>query len=144
MENVGSPIHVIWLDILNSVEHGVITIRWLAQMMIYLKGYFQCKTVTSQNVSSEAQVKNFLFRRNVMFLSRGIQFFCIFNHPVIYQICDVVMSISTWDRAHFWIYLLNHNSLSHQIWSMIDISKGNIFLKSFWTIWSVWARSFSI
>ena len=23
--------------------------------------------------------------------------FCIFNHPVIYQICDVMMSISTWD-----------------------------------------------
>ena len=73
-----------------------------------LKGYFHCKTVTSQNVSSEAQVKNFLFRRNVMFLSRGIQFFCIFNHPIVYQICDVVMSISTWDRSHFWISFKPH------------------------------------
>ena len=35
--------------------------------------------------------------------------FCIFHHPMIYQICDVMMSI-------FWIYLLNHNSLSHQTW----------------------------
>ena len=40
----------------------------------------------------------------------------IFNHPMIYQICDAMMSISTWDMVHFWIYLLSHNSLSHQTW----------------------------
>ena len=33
---------------------------------------------------------------------------------MIYQMCDVMMRISTWNRVHFWIYILNHNSLSHQ------------------------------
>ena len=28
------------------------------------------------------------------------------NHPMIYQNCDVMRSISTLDRVHFWIYLL--------------------------------------
>ena len=28
------------------------------------------------------------------------------------------MSIITVDRAYFWIYLLNHNSLTHQTWSI--------------------------
>ena len=31
--------------------------------------------------------------------------FCIFNHPIIFQIYDVMMSISTWYRVHFSIYL---------------------------------------
>ena len=38
---------------------------------------------------------------------------------MIYQICDVMMKISAQDRVRFWIYLLNHNSLSHQAW-LID------------------------
>ena len=57
----------------------------------------------------------FLFRRKVMFLLRYLSF-CIFNHPMIYQICVVMVSISTRDRVHFRIYLLNHNSLSYQTW----------------------------
>ena len=40
----------------------------------------------------------------------------VFNQAMIYQIYDVMMSVSTWDWVHFWIYLLNHNSLSHQMW----------------------------
>ena len=42
--------------------------------------------------SPEAQVKNSLFFRNVMFRSRYSNF-CIFHHPMIYQIGDA-MSIS--------------------------------------------------
>ena len=42
--------------------------------------------------------------------------FCIFNHLMIHQICDVMMSVSTLDRVHFWIYLLNQNALSPQTW----------------------------
>ena len=26
---------------------------------------------------------------------------------MIYQICEVMMSISTWDQVHLWMYLLN-------------------------------------
>ena len=59
----------------------------------------------------------FWFHRKVLFCSRDIQVFRIFKHPMIYQIRDVMMSINTWDKVHFWIYLLNQNSpkLSHQI-----------------------------
>ena len=60
------------------------------------KGYLCYKTITSQNVPFEAQIKNFLFRRNIMFCSQDIHSsFCIFNHPRICQICNVMMSIST-------------------------------------------------
>ena len=67
-----------------------------------LKGYLCNKMITSQNVSSEAQVKNFFFisyESYVPFSSSSS--FSIFNHPIIYQICDIMMSISTWDRVHF-------------------------------------------
>ena len=35
---------------------------------------------------------------------------------MIYQICDVIMSISTRDKVYFLIYFLSHNLLSHQTW----------------------------
>ena len=35
-----------------------------------------------------------------MFRSQENQVF-IFNHPMIYQIYGVMMSIITWDRVHF-------------------------------------------
>ena len=50
------------------------------------------------------------------FLDLALSSFCILNHLMIYQICDVMMSISTWYRVHFWMYLLNHDSLSYQTW----------------------------
>ena len=53
--------------------------------------------------------------------------FCIFNHPMIYQI---MISISTSDRVHFLIYLLNHDLLTHQTWSIDRYKEGDIFLKS--------------
>ena len=34
---------------------------------------------------------------------------------MIYQICDVMMSISTWHKVHFWIYILNHNSQGYSL-----------------------------
>ena len=40
-----------------------------------VKGYLRYKTITSQNVRSEAQIKNFLFRRKIMFRSQDIQVF---------------------------------------------------------------------
>ena len=60
---------------------------------IILKGYLRYKTITSQNVSSWAQ-------KSYVLLSRYSSF-CIFSRPMIYQICDVMMSISTWDGV-FW------------------------------------------
>ena len=67
----------------------------LYQFNCLYKGYFRYQTITSQNVLSEAQIKNFLFYRKLMFHSQDIQFFVFltFNHPMIYQICDIMMSI---------------------------------------------------
>ena len=72
------------------------------------------------------------YHREVMF-SR-VSSFCIFTHPMIYQICDVMMSLSTWERVHFWIYLLNHDSLSHQTWSIVKFKQGQYFSGMLWTI----------
>ena len=75
--------------------------------------------LTSQNVSSEAQ----LCFRQVMFRSHDIKVF-VFLIILIYQICDIMVSISTWDRVHFWMYLLNHNSLSSQNWQTDRYKQG--------------------
>ena len=50
--------------------------------------------------------------------------FCIFNHVTIYQIHNDMISISTWDWVHFWIYLLNQNSLGHQTWPIDRYKQG--------------------
>ena len=44
-------------------------------------GYLCYKTITPQNVSFEAQVKNFLFRRKVMFHSQDVQVFVFLTIP---------------------------------------------------------------
>ena len=89
---------------------------WSVLFMICLfKACLHYKRITSENVSSEAQVKNvFISEKSYVPFSRYESIF-VFNHPMIYQICDV-MSIITWGRVNFLIYLLNHNSLSHQTW----------------------------
>ena len=60
-----------------------------------VKGYLHYKTIISQNVPPKAQIKNFFISyKNYVPFSRYSSF-CIFNHPMIYQISDVTMSIST-------------------------------------------------
>ena len=45
------------------------------------KGYLLYKTITSQNVSSEAQVKTFLFRTKFVFRSDNTQVFVFLTIP---------------------------------------------------------------
>ena len=54
---------------------------------------------------------------------------------MIYQICDVMMSINTWNRVHFWIYLLNHGSLCHQTYAIDRYNQEQYFSGIIWTIW---------
>ena len=53
---------------------------------------------------------------------------------MIYQICDAMMSISTWDKVNFWIYLLSYNSLSHQTWPIDRYKQGQWFSGMFYKI----------
>ena len=78
-----------------------------------------------------------------MFRSQDIQVFLILT---IYQIFDVMMRISTWEKVHFRKYLLNHRWLSRQTWAIIDISQGNNFPESFEQFGGLGlsSRSFSI
>ena len=72
---------------------------------ILLKGYLCCKMITSQNMSSEAQVNKFLFRRKIMFCSQDIQVFVFLTSPWFTK-----SVMSWWVLVHeagciFWIYL---------------------------------------
>ena len=100
-----------------------------------LKGYHRHKMITSQNVPYEVQFGDFFVSKKSYVPFSRYSNFCIFDHPMIYQICDVIMSISIWDRVHFWIYLLNNNSLTHQNWSINRYKQGQYFSEVFWTIW---------
>ena len=66
-----------------------------------LKVYLRYKAITSQNVPSEAQVKNFFISQQSYVPFSRYSSVCVFYHPMIYQICDVLMSISTCDRVQF-------------------------------------------
>ena len=73
--------------------------------------------------------------------------FCIFNYTMIYQICDVMMSIDTWCKVHFWIYLLNHKSLIRQIWSIDRYKQGGKYFSRIFERFrslSLTSRPFSI
>ena len=111
------------LKLLLSISQNISSKRWL-------QGYLCYKTITSQNALSEAQVEIFFVSWESYVSFSRYSSFCIFNDLMIYQICDIMMSINTWDRVHFWIYILHRNSLSQQTWS-IDISKVYSFLKLF-------------
>ena len=86
------------------------------------------------------RLRIFMFRRKITFRFQDIQGFCIFNHRIIYRISDVTMSISTWDKVHFSIYLLNHDSWCHQTWPVDRYKQGQKFSVIFWTIWRTGAR----
>ena len=57
---------------------------------------------------------------------------------MIYQICDVMVSISAW--VHFRIYLLKYNSLSHQTRPADRYKQEQWFLGIFWALWKTGAK----
>ena len=60
------------------------------------RGYLRYK-----NGSLEAHAKNFFFSQKSYVPFSRYSSVCIFNHLMIYQICDVMMGISTWDTCIF-------------------------------------------
>ena len=89
---------------------------------------------------SETEAKNFFVSKKSYVPFSRYSSFCIFNHPKVCQICDVMMSSSTWDMVHFWIYLFNHNLLSHQAWSIDRYKQKKYFSEILWTIWRTGAK----
>ena len=69
---------------------------------------------------SEAQIKNsFISQKNYVLFSRYSSF-CIFNNPMIYQVCDLTMRQSAFSNI-FW-------TTTHEVTNfdqLIDKGKGN-------------------
>ena len=92
-----------WMEWLVRQKLGLNLFQLTGGAFYISKGCSCYKTITSQNVSSEVQVKSlFILWKSYVTFSRCSSF-CIINHPMIYEVCDVMMSIKTWGRVHFWI-----------------------------------------
>ena len=94
-----------------------------------LKGYLRCKTISSQNVPSEAQIKN--FQRKIMFCSQDIKVFVFLTIPWYKESVT-----SRWVLAHETRYIFKYVfwTTTHEVTKrsqLIDISKGNNFLETF-------------
>ena len=97
-------------------------------LIFIIKGYLGYKMITSQNVPSKAQTKNFLISwKNYLPFCRYSSF-CIFNHPMIYQISDVTIWVLVHEARCIFEYIFwttNHKVTKLGQW--IDISKYNNF-----------------
>ena len=68
--------------------------------------------LTSQDVSSEAQVKkNFISQKTYVPFSRHSSF-CIFNYPKINQVCDIIIR-----QGAFWNKSFEPQLLKSQTWA---------------------------
>ena len=123
------------------VEHdGVIkTVLWKITSISLLKCYTYLKvtSTTKQHLLKMCHLRHrfriFLFQRKVMLHSPDIQV-CIFNHPIIYQISDVMMSISIWNESIFKYIFWTTPHYPTKFGQLIDITKGNNFFEKFWMI----------
>ena len=79
------------------------------------------------------RLRTLLFHRKVMFRSWDIQVF------VLLTIQWLTKSVTSW-WVSVWIYLLNHNSLTHQTWPIDRYKQGKYFFEIFWTIWRTGAK----
>ena len=82
----------------------------------------------------------FCFIANLCSVLKIFKFFLFYNYTMIYQIFDVMISISIWGRLHFWVYCLNYNSLTLQTWSIDRYKQGEYFSEILWTIWRTGAN----
>ena len=108
------------------------------EIIIIFSTFFKLFSTSSLKVISATKKNFFLSWESYVLFSRYLRF-CIFNHLMIYQICDIMMNIIIWDRVHFWLYILNHNSLSNQIWPIDRCKQG----QQFWGM-GLSSRSFSV
>ena len=81
----------------------------------------------------------FLFCREVMFCSIEIQVF-VFQTIPWFTKSVTSCSVLVHETVHFWIYLLDHNSLSHQTSPIDRYKQRQWFLRIFWTICKIGAK----
>ena len=68
-----------------------------------------------ENLAFHIQFKIiFISLKSLFLFCWDIQFFFTWNHSINLDSCDVMASISTQGRVHFWMYLLNCKALGHE------------------------------
>ena len=66
-----------------------------------LKVYLHLKLITSQNVPSKGQTKNFFVLQKSSDPFFRYSIFCIYYHHINFQIYDVMTSITIWESTFF-------------------------------------------
>ena len=82
-----------------------------------------------------------LFHRKVMYHSQDIQVFVFLN--ILWFTKSIMTSwwlLLVHKTVHFWVHILNCNSLSHQTWSINKWKYCKNFSGIFWTIWRTGAK----
>ena len=122
-----------WFHILFSV---------LLLLQYLLKGYLHFKMITSQNALSKVRprLRIFLSHQKVMLCSWDLRGFVFLTIPWF-----IKSVVSWWVLVHvigcnFWINPLNHNSLTHQTWSIDKYKQGQHFSEFVWAIWATGAE----
>ena len=113
---------VVFVTILlcSVVDHQGVFRLYCIHMLV--KGYLRYKMTISRKMYLLAhRLRIFLFCRNVMYRSQDIQ---VFDDLTINQIRYIMMTNSTCCKMRFFIYLLKHNSLSHQTWLIGSFKQG--------------------
>ena len=121
-------VHYNWRNLITThATNNWIVVNYLILFCYWFKDYLHYKTITSQIVPSETQIKNFLFRRKIMFRSQDIQVFVFLTNPWFTKLV-----MSRWVLAHetrcifeytFWTTTHDVTKLGQ----LIDISKDNNF-----------------
>ena len=70
----------------------------------------------------------------------GLRGFACPSAPNQHRVCNLSRNVNTWDWVYFWIYLLNHNSLSYQTWPIDRYKQKQYFSEIFWMIWRTGAK----
>lgn len=99
-----------------------------------IKDYLYSKNMTFQSVYHLKQMEG-LFPFNQKTVS-FFETFIFVNSSRLknFQSCFIMVSISTWEGPHFWVYLVNHYSLGYEIWSANRYNEERYFSEILWKI----------
>ena len=99
----------------------------IIDLKFHFKGYLRYKTITSQNVPSKAQIKNFLFRTKTVFHSQDIQVSVFLTIPWFTKSVTSRWVLVHEARCIFEYIFWTTNYEVTKLGQLIDISKHNNF-----------------